>query len=128
MREMTCFSFVGLQEWLWSLTPTPENKLAAEHINLTLLEEYKKGLVLYLIQALGVTLAEVLRLRAENETIARNHQELIEKVREMIEADDNGKIHAREAKESFKKAKNLKEQVLLFINGGQLPILWVEAK
>jgi hypothetical protein len=55
--EMICLPPTAFQEWLWNLNPK------SEKFNVALWEEYKKGLVLYLLMMLKISLDEVKRLR-----------------------------------------------------------------
>jgi C4-dicarboxylate-specific signal transduction histidine kinase len=54
--EMVCMSPANFQDWLWNIN-------VSENLNINLWEDYKKGLVLYLMLMLKVTLEEVSRLR-----------------------------------------------------------------
>lgn len=54
--EMYCLPPAAFQDWLWNLAPN-------ENMNLIVLDQYKKGLVIHLLMMLKVTLEEVTRLR-----------------------------------------------------------------
>jgi hypothetical protein len=54
--EMFCLPPAAFQDWLWNLT-------ASENMNIMVLDQYKKGLVIHLLMMLKVTLEEVSRLR-----------------------------------------------------------------
>lgn len=53
MRQMVCLPPVLFQDWLWSLNPKSEN------FNTTVWEDYKKGLVMYLLMMLKMSLDEL---------------------------------------------------------------------
>lgn len=55
--DMVCFPPKTFQDWLWALNPKSEN------FNVELWEEYKKGLVVYLLMMLKMSLDEIERMR-----------------------------------------------------------------
>jgi hypothetical protein len=57
-REMVCLPPSVFQEWLWSLAPNSEN------FNIALWENYKKGLVVYLLMMLKMSLDELQKSQA----------------------------------------------------------------
>jgi hypothetical protein len=57
--EMVCASPANFQEWLWSLN-------VSENVNVELLETYKKGLVVYLLSMLKMSLDKIQEIQGEN--------------------------------------------------------------
>lgn len=60
--EMVCASPANFQEWLWSLN-------VSENVNVELLETYKKGLVVYLLSMLKMSLDKIQEIQKENSVL-----------------------------------------------------------
>lgn len=114
-REMVCFGFAGLQEWLWSIKPTPT-------MDIELWNSYRKGLVMFLIQALGLSLKRLIDIQNQLDMLQSQYDDLASDVKEMIETDQQGKHHAQAAKAAFKKANTLRTVVLERLATNQMTI------
>ena len=112
-REMYCLPPAAFQEWIWSLTAT-------ENMNKELWEKYKKGLVIYLLMMLKISLDEIERLHG----VETRLDLLTADVVEMIEADDEGKDFSKKAKGKFSEVREIKKRILarLSVDPNQLQI------
>ena len=100
-REMLCMKPSDFQDWLYNLTPT-------ENVNLELLAEYKKGLVMYLLMMLKISLDEINRLHH----IEREHGILKSMVTNYINSNEQGKDYTKLAKGKFKESAELQKEIL----------------
>lgn len=89
--DMICLPYHEFQNWLWSLKPTPK-------MNIELWEEYKKGLVVYLLMMLKVSLDEIKRLRR----IEKLYHEQLLMVNELIGYNDEALEATRRGRERRK--------------------------
>jgi hypothetical protein len=96
-REMVCMNPVNIQNWLYGFQ-------LSHNLNVSLLEDYKKGLVVHLLMMLKISLDEVQRLRA----IEQEFQSIKCLVYEFVKETDEGQYHNALSKEKFRSAKNLK--------------------
>ena len=112
-REMYCLPPLAIQEWLYNLT-------ASENMNVEVLNEYKKGLVVHLLMMLKVSLDEIQRLRS----IEKKYQSLKSKVGMMMSIEEQAaeaRIISRE-RSYEKKMISKSVQESLFENVNQLSI------
>lgn len=103
--EMICLPFNVFQDWLWNLNPT-------DKMNTQLWEEYKKGLVVYLLQMLKVSLDEVQRLR----DVEREAKVFRNMMATYLRNESAGKEHYKKGKEYFKENREMKEEIYNMIN------------
>jgi hypothetical protein len=95
--DMVCMSPVNIQNWLYGFQ-------LSNNLNVSLLEDYKKGLVVHLLMMLKISLEEVQRLRG----IEQEFQSIKCLVYEFVKETDDGQYHNALSKEKFRSAKNLK--------------------
>lgn len=104
--EMVCMTPFNFQNWLFELNES-------DNLNIQLWSSYKKGLVIYLMAMLKVSLDEITRLRhVENEHII-----LKSMVTEYINANEEGKKFTQLAKGKFKESVTLQKDILDRMNG-----------
>ncbi len=103
--DMVCLPPMFFQEWLWQLN-------ASGNLNIELWNAYKKGLVVYLMDMLKVSLDEVKRLR----NIETLYDGLLTDTKSYFEANDEGLDLSRKAKGKFKEQKEIKERILSRFN------------
>lgn len=101
-REMLCLKPSDFQNWLYDLNSQ------SDKFNIALWEQYKKGLVIYLLEMLKVSLDEVKRLR----NIDTEYITLKKIVTNYINANEQGKTYTRMAKEKFKESIVLQKSIL----------------
>lgn len=63
VREMLCMKHDDFNNWLWALNPRSEN------FNTELWESYKKGLVIFLLSMLKISLDKVQEMKIETEYV-----------------------------------------------------------
>lgn len=100
--DMICLSPAVFQDWLWSLNPKSDN------FNTILWEQYKKGLVVYLLMMLKISLDEVNRLRSK----VSEFEILQVQMKSYFIMNDEGLDLNKQSKEKFKEAKKLKEDII----------------
>lgn len=100
-RDMVCMNPFNFQNWLHDLN-------ISDNLNIQLWSSYKKGLVIYLMAMLKVSLDEVTRLRH----IADEYDILKKMVTDYINANEQGKSFTRQAKEKFKESVELQKDIL----------------
>jgi hypothetical protein len=108
-REMLCLDANQLQDWLWSINPI-------DSLNQELLEVYKKGLVIYLIKSLHMTLDELNKVKG----IADEYVTLKNVVTQYINANEQGKELTKKAKEYFKQSNILQKKITERMNENNL--------
>lgn len=96
-RDMLCLKPFDFQNWLYELNSE------SDKFNTVLWENYKKGLVIYLLEMLKISLDEVKRLRS----VDGEHVILKKIVTDYINANEEGKKYTRMAKEKFKESVTL---------------------
>lgn len=101
-REMICLPPAVFQDWLWSLNPKSDN------FNTLLWEQYKKGLVVYLLMMLKISLDEVTRLRNK----VKDFELLQAEMQDYFLINDEGLELNKQSKEKFKEAKKIKESII----------------
>lgn len=105
LREMFCLPPASLQEWLWTLHEL-------ENINRGILEQYKKGLVIYLLMMLKISLDEVIKLRK----ISNAYDELVEDTKSYFDATDESLELRKQAKEISNRQKEIRKRILAKVN------------
>lgn len=111
--EMVCLSPANFQEWLWSIK-------VSENVNVELLETYKKGLVVYLLMMLKISLDKVQELQFESGYV----QEIRDTQKLMDELDAKIAEKSSDLSELKRERKNLYEKLkyLLRNNPNQLKL------
>ena len=104
-REMVCLPPIYFQEWLWSLN-------ISENLNIQLWETYKKGLVVYLMEMLKISLDEVRKLRK----ISNAYDELVEDTKSYFDATDESLELRKQAKEISNRQKEIRQRILAKVN------------
>jgi hypothetical protein len=100
-REMYCLPPAAFQEWLWNI-PVSEN------LNLIVLEQYKKGLVIHLLMMLKVTLEEVSRLR----NLEKDYQALRRDTLDLMKTQDEKEKLSARVKELGREYQNIQNRIL----------------
>jgi hypothetical protein len=103
--EMVCASPANFQEWLWSLN-------VSENVNVELLETYKKGLVVYLLSMLKMSLDKIQEIQDENH-ILKQIKELSAEIEELKSFMDN---HIDLSKRFRKEIKSKEAELKSLIN------------
>lgn len=104
--EMVCMSPTNFQNWLWSLTPTA-------NMNVTLWEEYKKGLVIYILEMLKISLDEIKRLRF----VQKENEYLKSRIMMSKELGEKAKQASVEKREGYKMKKEIDEELYNIAKG-----------
>lgn len=92
--EMICLPPASFQDWLWSLAPNSDN------FNTLLWEEYKKGLVMYLLMMLKMSLDEL-----------EKNQAMTNSFRELRRLNSEKKELERRLGENMDEAKKLRSDI-----------------
>lgn len=103
--QMICLPPTAFQNWLWTINPT-------ENMNIELWETYKKGLVVYLMEMLKISLDEIRRLRS----IANAYDELVEDTKSYFDATDESLELRKQAKEISNRQKEIRKRILAKVN------------
>lgn len=98
--EMIVLPYENFQYWLWDLKPT-------EKMNLPLWEEYKKGLVMYLLRMLQISIDEVKRLRR----IEFLYKQLSSKTRMALSIDEEAAEARRKGRERRKEKSTIVKSI-----------------
>ena len=104
--DMVCMAPVNFQSWLWAFLPS-------ENLNFDLLDFYKQGLVVHILLMLKVSLNEVQRLRAMEQDFSLMKDMVTEFITETVDAQNLNS----QAKEKFRNAKKMREDLLDRMNG-----------
>jgi hypothetical protein len=108
-REMLCLPVSAVNEWLWKIKPT-------EKCNVALLEEYKKNLVVQLLQMLRFSLNEVVALRERIEFYERRSGNITARTMSyMHKVEEAGRLKVESGK-LYKEAKEEKDGLMDLFN------------